>query len=241
MSTGAKNPRAKAEEKPGQRAALMTVVAVGPGDPRLLTLRGREVLEGADVVVGFKTVLDVVMPWLGKADVRPMAYRDQDAVLDYAAQQAINGKRTVVCAWGDLNVSAKELVNRVRQRAERVDLVPCISSVQIACMRAGISLEEAIFITLHRREDAAGPLEELVHYLKEDRRHIILIPRPFDLMPATICRQLLEAGLPPERRVTVYQRLSLEGEKAWSGDFSALATQFEDKDFSDLSIMVFFR
>jgi len=219
----------------------MTVVAVGPGDPRLLTLRGREVLEGADLVVGFKTVLDVVMPWLGKAEVRPMTYRDQDEVLDYAAQQAMAGKRTVVCAWGDLNVSAKELLNRVRQRAEQVDLVPCISSVQIACMRAGISLEEAVFITLHRREDAAGPLEELVHYLKEDRRHVILIPRPFDLMPPTICRQLLDAGLPPERRVSVYQRLSLEGEQAWHGTLQGCVTQFQDKDFSDLSIMEFLR
>ena len=241
MSTSAKNTRGNAQDKPGQGVTTVTVVAVGPGDPRLLTLRGREVLEGADLVVGFKTVLDVVTAWTDKAEVRPMAYRDQDAVLDYAAQQARQGKRCVVCAWGDLNVSAKELLNRVRQRVDRVDLVPCISSVQIACMRAGISLEEAVFITLHRREDAAGPLAELVHYLKEDRRHVILIPRPFDLMPATIARQLLEAGLPAQRRATVYQRLSLEGEQAWHGTLQECASQFQDQDFSDLSIMVFMR
>ena len=55
----------------------MTVVAVGPGDPDLLTLKGRQALAAADVVVGFKTVLDVVAGRTGNAEVRPMAYRDQ--------------------------------------------------------------------------------------------------------------------------------------------------------------------
>jgi len=219
----------------------MTVMGIGPGDPRLLTQRGRELLESADLVAGFKTVLDVVAPWTTEAEVCPMSYRDQDAVLDYAAQQARQGKKCVVCAWGDLNVSAKELRERVSQRVDRVELVPGISSVQVACMRSGIYLEEAVFITLHRREDAAGPLEELVHYLKEGRRHVILIPRPFDLMPAAIARQLLDSGLPTGREVIVYQRLSLEGEKSWRGSLAELARQFEDKDFSDLSIMVFMK
>ena len=43
----------------------MTVVAVGPGDPDMLTMKGRKVLQGADLVVGFKTVLDVVQRILG--------------------------------------------------------------------------------------------------------------------------------------------------------------------------------
>ena len=41
-------------------AIKMTVVGVGPGAPDLITLRGREAIQTADLVVGFKTVLDVV-------------------------------------------------------------------------------------------------------------------------------------------------------------------------------------
>ena len=66
----------------------MTVVAVGPGNPKLLTEFGRETLQNADVVVGFKTVLGVVERWLGHAEVRPMSYRDQEDVLEWAAEQA---------------------------------------------------------------------------------------------------------------------------------------------------------
>jgi cobalt-precorrin-7 (C5)-methyltransferase len=217
----------------------MTVVAVGPGDPRMLTMRGRQALEAADLVVGFKTVLDVVTEWCGGAEVRPMSYRDQEEVLEYAAGQAGQGKNCVVCCWGDLNVSAHELLARVYRRAETVELIPGVSSIQIACARAGIALEESLFITLHRRDGSEPALAELERYLREGLRNIILLPRPFDLMPPGIASDLVAAGIPAERPVTVYQRLTLEGEKAWSGTLQECADLSEE--FSDLSIMVFLR
>ena len=217
----------------------MTVVAVGPGDPRMLTMRGRQALEAADLVVGFKTVLDVVTEWCGDAEVRPMSYRDQEEVLEYAAGQAGQGKNCVVCCWGDLNVSAHELLARVYRRAETVELIPGVSSIQIACARAGIALEESLFITLHRRDGSEPALAELERYLREGLRNIILLPRPFDLMPPGIASDLVAAGIPAVRPVTVYQRLTLEGEKAWSGTLQECADLSEE--FSDLSIMVFLR
>jgi cobalt-precorrin-7 (C5)-methyltransferase len=217
----------------------MTVVAVGPGDPQMLTLRGRRAIEDADLVVGFKTVLNVVEQWAGKGELCPMSYRDQEAVLDYAQQQVRQGKTCVVCAWGDLNVSARELLERVQRRAEHVELIPGVSSIQFACARTGIFMEDSLFITLHKRADAGSDLEELVHHLNEGRRNIILLPRPFDLMPPLIARNLVAAGITGERPVVVYQRLTLEGEKAWRGTLVECASVTEE--YSDLSIMVFLK
>ena len=215
----------------------MTVVAVGPGDPDFLTIKGRQALADADLVVGFKTVLDVVSAHTGNAEVRPMAYRDQEAVLDYAQEQAQQGKDCVVCVWGDLNVSAKELLNRVRRRAETVELVPGVSSIQIACARAGISLEESTFITLHQRWDRGSELGELIELLEQGRRNVILLPRPFDFMPPGIAANAIADGADPTHPVTVFQRLSLPDEQRWDGTLAQCA-QLPD-EFSDLSIMVF--
>ena len=213
------------------------MVAVGPGNSDFLTLQGREALLNADLVVGFKTVLNVVEPWLGYAEVRSMTYRDQEEVLEYAEGLVKQGRSCVVCCWGDLNVSARELLARVRRRADSVKLVPGISSVQVAMARTGISLEDAVFITLHKRADAASELEELVHYINEGRRHVILLPRPFDLMPAGIAQGLLEAGVTGELAMRVYQRLTLDDEKRWSG--TLLECSQIEEEFSDLSILVF--
>ena len=215
----------------------MTVVAVGPGDPEFLTVKGREALADADLVAGFKTVLDVVEDYTGDAELCPMAYRDQEAVLDYVQEQAQQGKSCVVCVWGDLNVSAKELLNRVRRRAETVNLVPGVSSVQIACARAGISLEESLFITLHQRWDRGSELGDLVETLQEGRRNVILLPRPFDFMPPAIAANAIADGADPEHPVTVFQRLSLSDEQRWDGTLAECA-ELPD-EFSDLSIMVF--
>ena len=213
------------------------MVAVGPGDSNMLTLQGREALLNADLVLGFATVLNVVRPWLEHGEVRPMTYRDQEEVLEYAEKQVKEGKRCVVCCWGDLNVSARELLARVRRRADHVKLVPGISSVQVAMARTGISLEDAVFITLHKRADTGGDLDELVHYINEGRRHAILLPRPFDLMPAGIAGGLLEAGVRADLPVRVYQRLTLDDEKRWQGTLRECGEI--EEEFSDLSIMVF--
>ena len=217
----------------------VTIIGVGPGDNGFLTLKGKQALEEADLVAGFQTVLNVILPFAKNAELCPMAYRDQEEVLDYAVGKVKEGKSLVVCAWGDLNVSAKELLDRVRRRVDHVDLVPGISSVQIAMSRTGISLEDVVFITLHRRDGMESALQELVHYLKEGRRNIILLPSPYELMPAGIAAGVIEDGVPADRQMTVYQRLTHDDEQSWSGSVSECAAI--TTDFSDLSIMIFHR
>ena len=217
----------------------VTIVGVGPGDNGFLTLKGKQAIEEADLVAGFATVLNVIRPFAKKAELCSMAYRDQEEVLDYAVGKVKEGKSLVVCAWGDLNVSAKELLDRVRKRVDHVDLVPGISSVQIAMSRSGISLEDAVFITLHRRDGAGSALEELIHYLKEGRRNVILLPRPYDLLPAGIAAGVIEDEVAGERLMTVYQRLTHDDEQSWSGTVTECAAI--TTEFSDLSIMVFHR
>jgi cobalt-precorrin-7 (C5)-methyltransferase len=217
----------------------MTVVAVGPGDPSMLTLRGQQAIQNADLVVGFKTVLNVIEPWAANAELCPMSYRDQEQVLDYAQEQVRQGKSCVVCAWGDLNVSARELLERVQRRAGQVELIPGVSSIQFACARTGIFMEDSLFITLHKRADTGSDLDELVNHLNQGLRHIILLPRPFDLMPALIAENLISVGVSPQQPVIVYQRLTLDGEKSWRTSLQECAASTEE--FSDLSILVFLR
>ena len=224
-------------ESPTISGTKITFLGVGPGKPELLTSQGRECLQKADLVLGFNTVLNVVRPWIANAEVCPMSYRDQEQVLEYAESQVKQGRKCVVCCWGDLNVSARELLERVRRRADTVDLIPGISSVQVAMARTGIFLEDSVFITLHKRADSESDLEELVHYVKEARRHVILLPRPFDLMPAAIAQGLLQEGIHGDLPTRVYQRLTFEDEQCWAGSLKACSEITED--FSDLSIMVF--
>ena len=221
------------------RRTRATIVGVGPGDNGFVSLKAKQAIENADLVAGFETVLNVIRPFVTNAEICSMAYRNQEDVLDYAVDKVRDGKSLVVCAWGDLNVSAKELLDRVRRRVDYVDLIPGISSVQIAMSRIGISLEDVVFITLHKRDGVESALEELVYYLKDGRRNIILLPSPYDLMPADIAAGVIEKGVPADRAMTVFQRLTHEDEQSWNGSIMECAAI--TTDFSDLSIMIFHR
>ena len=215
--------------------ASITIVGVGPGDPDLLTLKARDAIQSADYVAGFETVLKPVRRWIGGEEM-PMRYRNQEDALERLAAHADAGKRCVVCAWGDLNFSAKELLDRVRRRAD-VELIPGISSVQVACARLGLAMEASLFITLHARDGHEAGLRELAEHLTTRRRNLIVLPRPFDLMPAAIAARLIDGGIPPETPLYALQRLTLPDESVAEYTVASLAAQ--TAEFSDLTILVF--
>ena len=105
--------------------------------------------------------------------------------------------------------------------------------------RLGISLEDVVFITLHKRDGVESALEELVYYLEDGRRNVILLPSPYDLMPAGIAAGVIEKGVTASRKMTVFQRLTHEDEQSWNGSINECAAI--TTDFSDLSIMIFHR
>ena len=215
--------------------ATITIVGVGPGDPDLLTLKARDAIRNADYVAGFETVLGPARRWI-RGEALTMRYRDQEDVLGRLAAYAEAGKRCVVCAWGDLNFSSKELLDRVRRCAD-VELIPGISSVQVACARLGIAMETSMFITLHARDGYEEGLRELTETLEHRGRSLIVLPRPFDLMPAAIAALLLEEGIEADTPLYAMQRLSLPGEEVREYTLSTLAD--EQREFSDLTILVF--
>jgi cobalt-precorrin-7 (C5)-methyltransferase len=212
------------------------VVGIGPGDPDLLTLKAREAIQDANVVAAFESVLAPIRRWV-RGEVRPMRYADQEEVLDELALLVGQSKRCVVCVWGDVSFSARELVDRVRTRVDHVELIPGISSVQVARARMGLAMEQSVFVTLHARDGYQDALQEAAETLLKGKRNVILLPKPWDLMPAAIAETLIQQGLEAPIEVHVLERLSLPDERITRFDLASLAAS--DMDFSDLSIVVF--
>lgn len=216
----------------------VTVIGIGPGNPSYLTERARTLIATADIVAGFRTVLEVVQPWVqGRA--LTLDYSTQEATLRALAAEAANGRRCVICAWGDPSFSGQELVNRVRSACGSVDIVPGISSAQVACARAGLAWEDTLLFTFHARralETDDSPLRELIETLRSNRRSAIVLPRPWDLMPPALAKRLLDCGIEAERPVIIYERLTLDGEREHRSSLGELATS--DLRLSDLSVLV---
>jgi cobalt-precorrin-7 (C5)-methyltransferase len=212
---------------------MICCLGVGPGDLGYLTLRGKELIETADVVAGFRTVVDLIRPLIqGECQIVTMGYKDQTEMLEKVASRHHEGARCVVVFMGDIHFSGFQLLERVdRACGQPVETVPGISAAQILASRSRVCFDETSFITFHRRGEIAPFQEHLVHAL-QDGRNAIVIPRPWDFMPKAIVDFLLSRGVAPAHPTEVWERLS-QNEAAWSGTLGDCPA-----DFSDMSIML---
>ncbi len=218
-----------------QTQPTLIALGIGPGDPAYLTLTARDHIARADVVTGFQTALDVVSDLI-TGERLALHYRDQEAGLAYLSQQIQTGKRCVLCVYGDVNFSAGELIARAEAACGPVIRLPGISSVQVAMARAGLAMETSLFITLHKRADITPDKAELLAAARQGQRDLIVLPRPFDIMPPAIAQYLLDEGISVDRPAWVYERLTLPDERVHAFSLGTLARS--TIEFSDLSILI---
>lgn len=122
----------------------VALVGGGPGDPGLLTVRGRQLLAGADVVVA-----DRLAPAVELADgvelidvgKRPRGESfDQRAIEELLVSRAQSGQRVVRLKGGDVHLFARgiEEVTACVQAGVAVEVVPGVSSAFAVPAYAGI-------------------------------------------------------------------------------------------------------
>ncbi len=211
------------------------LVGVGPGDPNYVTGRVAHEVAAADVVAGFATVLAVV-DHLIKGQRIVLTYRNQEEQLVEVARAHSEGKRCIVCCYGDLNFSAQELIARVERHCGVTERIPGISSVQVASARSALAMEETLFFTLHARDDIEVVKQEIIAAAAAGKRNLIILPLPWSFMPPQIAQMLVEGSIAGDRPVTVHQQLTLPGESSLHTTLQQLAA-WQD-EFSDLSIVV---
>lgn len=198
------------------------IVGVGNDGLAGMTSRARELLTGADLVLGAEQTLNLV-PDL-KAERRRIGPDLQEAVRLLEAQ--LGHKRIVVLASGDplFYGVARYLCDRLGK--DRFEVLPHVSSMQLAFARVKESWEEAFLTNLatHRLEtvlDRIRTAETVGLFTSEDDD------------PPAIARQLLARGL-DYFRVYVCENLGAPDERVTQGELADI----QDMEFSPLNVMI---
>ncbi|WP_135533742.1 cobalt-precorrin-7 (C(5))-methyltransferase [Halostella pelagica] len=215
-------------------------VGIGPGNPEFLTPRGERAIRDADVLVGFETVVEFVAD-LTDADLLTCGYKDEAAALETFAERVAAGERGTAVLMGDPNHSGYQFLGKVDDAADRpVRVVPGISSLQVAASRARTPMEDSEFVTLHKSGDLTDDLDRLRAAVGD--RHLLVLPRPFDLMPGDVAAELLDAGADPSLSALVLERLTHDDESITRTTLGSLTEHAggsgpESTPFSDLSVL----
>jgi uroporphyrin-III C-methyltransferase / precorrin-2 dehydrogenase / sirohydrochlorin ferrochelatase len=216
---------------PAGEAAPGTVAIVGggPGDPDLITVRGRRLLAHADVVVadrlGPRALLDELPAHVQVIDAaklprgRAMA---QQAINDQLVQHARQGSFVVRLKGGDPFVFGRgwEEVQACAVAGIPVVVVPGVSSALAVPALAGIPLthrgvaHEAVVVTGHVSPDDPRSLVDWPA-LARLRGTLVVLMGVENL--AAIVAVLVEHGRPAHTPVAVVQDGSMPGERLATG------------------------
>ena len=214
-------------------------VGVGPGSKNYVTETVRKTVEKADVIVGYKYTLEAISDLIKDKKTHVITMDDQEQTYQNVKKELGDGS-LVVPFTGDVNFSESEVVDRLIEIFGDVELVPGISSIQVAAAKARVPLDKSKVITMH----VTASIEEKKLELQKaiiDGQSVILIPRPWPKNPQKHFMQSEVAfylkkngfdttGIP----VHVFESLTNGKEQTFSGFVSEL----EGKGFSDLSVMV---
>lgn len=215
-------------------------VGVGPGSPKYVTQVVKEIIQNCDVLIGYKYTLKTIEEFLDGKEVHEITMNNQEE--SYQQILPILGGRTLVVPFtGDVNFSESEVVDRLIEIFGEVEVVPGISSIQVAAAKTRVPLDKSKVITLHVTTSIEEKKLELQKALI-DGYSVILVPRPWPkqpdkhFMPSEIALYLKRNNFKTESmKVHVFESLTTNEETCFQGTVKDL----EGREFSDLSIMVF--
>jgi len=215
-------------------------VGVGPGSPKYVTEIVSNILHDCDVVIGYKYTLKTIEHLIKEKEIYEITMNDQESSYQKILPEL--GNRTLVIPFtGDVNFSESEVVDRLIEIFGKVEIVPGISSIQVAASRAKVPLDKSKVITMH----VTTPIEDKKLELQKaliDGFSVVLVPRPWPKQPdkhfmqSEIAVYLREHGFDTAKmKVHVFEAITTENETSFVGTVKDL----EGKEFSDLSVMVF--
>ena len=215
-------------------------VGVGPGSSKYVTGIVKEIIQNCDVVIGYKYTLKTIEDLIVGKEVYEITMNDQEDSYQKILSQL--GERTLVIPFtGDVNFSESEVVDRLIEIFGDVEIIPGISSIQVAASKAKVPLDKSKVITMH----VTTPIEDKKLELQKaliDGFSVVLVPRPWPkqpdkhFMPSEIAIYLREHNFETDKmKVHVYEAITTENETSFEGTVKDL----EGKEFSDLSVMVF--
>ncbi len=198
------------------------IIGVGSDGLAGLTARARELVAGADLLLGAENALDLLPEGRGE---RVRIGADLQEVVRLL-ENNLGRRRIVIVAAGDplFYGVARYLCDRLGK--EHFEVLPHVSSMQLAFARVKESWEEAFLTNL-----AGHPLEDVLDRIRTAET-VGLFPGP-DEGPAVIARQLLARGL-DYFRAYVCENLGAPDERVTQAELAEIA----DMEFAPLNVMI---
>ena len=220
------NPEATGATSVAPAGTTRPVTLIGIGDDGCagLTSRAHNAIVGAGVLVGGERQLGFFPDFEGRrVELKGGLVKAIDEVRELAGEN-----RVAVLASGDPLFYGVGALLLKKLGADMVDVIPALSSMQLAFAKAGLKWDDAYLLSLHGR-----PREGLLTRIK--RRHKIGIFTDDINSPAALAAYMLEYG-EGDWRAFVCENLDGPGERVRS--FASLDELAACQDIGPLNVLI---
>jgi precorrin-6y C5,15-methyltransferase (decarboxylating) CbiE subunit len=203
----------------------VTIVGCGPGSKKYLTGYAIQQINSAEVLIGSRRLLSL----FPEADADTFVLNNNYKLLITRIASLSKKKKVVVLVSGDTGFFSYSKLIIDKMGIEKCEVIPGISSVQLAFAKIGRTWNDACFMSLHGR---SGKLAAVVKKITENEKVAVLTDNSNNVK--LIARKLLELGL-KDKKIYVCENLSLEKERIREFDVSSILKT----RVSDLNVIIF--
>ena len=206
------------------------IIGIGPGSSEYLTKKAVDTVKTSDYTVGSTRAIDLFDDVNNK-----IAFNVKDLLdkLEKGVDLAIEGNTVSILSTGDPGFSGVlntvlRIANEKNFPEEKIEVIPGISSLQLAAARNHIQWDNANVMTFHGREN----IEDILKVINNGKTTIALPSKNVRDM----AQFLLDNGVDEHREVVVCERLSYDDEKIVRSTLKDIA----NSEFTYMCIMVIY-
>ncbi len=201
-------------------------------------------LAQAQLVIGGARTLQLLAAHMAPEAVQRDLTGAMSQVPEWIRAAQATGQRVVVLATGDPLCYGIAAFLQSRLCIEAIEVIPNVSTLQLACARLGLPWQDMQFSSVHSKDAGdwvagSDPGHGLYGLLRDIRQHdrLAVLTSPFNT-PDRIARMLVTEGLADDFEMAVAERLCQPEERIVSGFGIRAATQMP---FADLNVVLLWR
>ncbi len=217
-------------------------VGAGPGDPELITLKGKRLLDRADLVVYAGSLVPAALVEDLRCRVVNSAGLTLEEIVQLMATAHKKGERVVRLHTGDPSLygAIHEQIQRLRELGISSEIVPGVSSAFAAAAALGIELtvpgvSQTVILTRQAGRTPVPEREKLSRLAASRATMLIFLSVA---MIDTVVEELLAGGYPAATPVAVVEKASREGERSLRGTLADIASRVKEADIRKTAMIV---
>ena len=204
----------------------VTIVGCGPGSKKFITGYAMQQIINAEVLIGSRRLLSLFPD--ADADTYVLS-NNYKLLITRIVSLSKKKKKVVVLVSGDPGFFSYSKLIVDKLGVEKCEVIPGISSIQMAFAKIGRTWNDACFMSLHGR---SAKLASVVKKITDNEKVAVLTDNSNNVK--LIAKKLLETGV-KERKIFVCENLSLEEERIREFDVSSILKI----RVSDLNVIIF--